>query len=86
MNAEELELKYKSELEVLRTLEPKVSSLSVALVVRNVLGSILGPIMQDQELKGTFMELFTIDMKLAGYTLTKDEEPEVESKDKNEAA
>ncbi len=86
MTTEELEVKYETELDTLRNLDKDTSALSAVLIVRNILATILGPIMQDHALKDKFMELFTIDLKLAGYTLTKDEEPEVESKDKNEAA
>lgn len=86
MKAEELEEKYDRELGILRELDPETSALSAVLVLRNILAVILGPVMQDPEIKGKFMELFAIDLKSAGYTLTKDEVPEEDSETTPEAA
>lgn len=78
MTVEELEKKYETELEALRELSPETTTLNAALVLRNVIAAILAPVMQDPDLKGNFMELFTLDLKAAGYTVTEDPVPEKE--------
>lgn len=81
MNVEQLEEKYKDELEVLREMPQEVSDLNMCLLLKNFIGTTIMPLTGDPEVLDKFMELLAVDMDSLGYSLVKQPSADIPDSD-----
>lgn len=80
-----LQEKYEKELGILKDIDEDVIGLHSAILLKNIIGSLIAPMLNHEKLFGMFMDLLTAEFKAIGYSLVKDEVVKAPEKTEDES-